>query len=112
MARRYFEDAELDLKFLCQQSEDYCVAYFLHHLFDLYEELFPKYATISDRRHAARNKMEACFGHKCLGGNLLSRYGMRSYYKKAEDFFKGPKSQYWLDNRFAKYYKQKKDKDL
>lgn len=99
LARTYPEDAELDVKFLFSQTEDFCVAYFLHHFLDLYNDKtrYSKNATLGEKRSWVRNKMNKIFLYSFTGKNLITGR-MRDCYIRAENFFKGPKSQYWLYN--------------
>ena len=105
LAIKYPEDAELDIKFLSKQSEDFCVAYFLHHFLDLYKDKTrqSKKMTLGEKRSWARDVMKKVFGNKRPGEILLTGR-IKNYYKQAEDFFISPKSQYWLQENIDRAY--------
>ena len=66
LARTYPEDAKLDIKFLSSQTEDFCVAYFLHHYLDLYNDKtrYSKDATLGEKRSWVRVKMNNIFRYR------------------------------------------------
>jgi hypothetical protein len=102
LARKYAEDAELDIRFVKRQTTEVRIAYFLHHLLDLFEEHSrPPHATVAKCRSHARQRMKEIFGSDRKEGNLLARYGLREDYMRAEKFFIGPKSQSWLQGNLC-----------
>lgn len=105
LAINYPEDAELDIKFLSKQTEDFCVAYFLHHFLDLYKDKTrqSKKMTLGEKRSWARDVMKKVFGNKRPGKTLLTGH-IKNYYKRAEEFFISPKSQYWLRENIDRFY--------
>lgn len=103
LARKFTQDAELDIRFLKKQTAEFRVAYFLHHFLDLYSERkSTEERSVSECRSWARKEMSRIFGCQRSQGDLLTRYCLRSEFLIAEKFFISPKSQFWLQKLPAK----------